>query len=287
MRDSGYLSIGSYLKREFGSRVIKLSIDGGFTCPNRDGTKATGGCSFCSEAASGEQSSTLDNLGDQITLLSKKWPDSHYLAYFQSHSNTYAPVEALRAMYLKALEYPGVVGLAIATRPDCLARETIKLLEELNDKTFLWVELGLQTIHEATAKAMNLGYTLRDFKESSDKLKEANIKLVVHLILGLPGESREMMEESLDYVCKQNPFGIKLHMLNVVKGAPMEKEYPGYEPFNSMEEYVELVTHLLKRIPPNITIHRLTGDVPRNILIAPSWSYRKQTILNLIDRKLK
>jgi len=285
--DFGYLSIGSYLKNKFASRVVKLSIDGGFTCPNRDGTKGTGGCSFCSEEGSGELSSTLDHIDDQIQRLSKKWPDSQYLAYFQSHTNTYAPVDILKEKYLKALEYPGVVGLAIATRPDCLPLETLSLLKELNDETFLWVELGLQTIHQATAEAMNLGYSLDDFNEAMDKLTTRDIKTVVHLILGLPGESREMMEESLDYVCSLNPFGLKLHMLNIIKGSPMETQYPNYQPFQSLEEYVELVTHLLKRVPPNITIHRLTGDVPRELLIAPSWSYKKRTILNQIHQKIK
>lgn len=170
MPDLGYLSIGSYLKNKFGSRVVKLSIDGGFTCPNRDGTKGSGGCSFCSEEGSGELSSTIEHLGDQIQRLSKKWPDSQYLAYFQSHTNTYAPVDALKEKYLRALEYPGVVGIAIATRPDCLPLETLTLLKELNDKTFMWVELGLQTIHKETAESMNLGYSLDDFSEAMDNL---------------------------------------------------------------------------------------------------------------------
>ncbi len=287
MPDLGYLSIGSYLKNKFGSRVVKLSIDGGFTCPNRDGTKGSGGCSFCSEEGSGELSSTIEHISDQIQRLSKKWPDSQYLAYFQSHTNTYAPVDALKEKYLRALEYPGVVGIAIATRPDCLPLETLTLLKELNDKTFMWIELGLQTIHKATAESMNLCYSLDDFSEAMDNLDARDIKTVVHLILGLPGESREMMEESLDYVCSRNPFGLKLHMLNIVKGSPMETQYPNYQPFQSLEEYVELVTHLLKRIPPNITIHRLTGDVPRELLVAPSWSYKKRTILNQIHQKIK
>ncbi len=287
MADVGYLSIGSYLKKEFGHRVVKLSIDGGFTCPNRDGTKGTGGCSFCSEEGSGEFASTFKKINDQIQRLSEKWPDSQYLAYFQSHTNTYAPVDILEERYLKALEYPGVIGLAIATRPDCLALEIVELLSKLNHRTFLWVELGLQTIHKATSEDMNLGYTLQDFNSSMELLRSKNIKTVVHLILGLPGETREMMEASLDYVCSQNPFGIKLHMLNIIKGSPMETQYPNYEPFPSMEEYVELVTHLLKRVPKNITIHRLTGDVPRELLIAPSWSYKKMTILNQINQKMR
>lgn len=287
MSDLGYLSIGRYLKKKFNSRVIKLSIDGDFTCPNRDGRKGIGGCSFCSEKGSGELSSTIENLDDQIQRLSSKWPDSKYLAYFQSHTNTYAPVDVLREKYTKALEYPGVVGLAIATRPDCLPLETLNFLKELNEKTFLWLELGLQSIHAETAKSMNLGYTLDDFDRAIGALNENNIKTVVHLILGLPGETREMMEESLDHVCSKKPFGLKLHMLNIVKGSPMETQYPGYEPFQSIEEYVELVTHLLKRIPKDITIHRLTGDVPRELLVAPKWSYKKRTILNQINNKLK
>jgi hypothetical protein len=277
-------SIGEYLKREFGVKVVKLSIDGGFTCPNRDGTLSNEGCTFCSPHGSGELAS---NIPDQMRLLAGKWPDAKYLAYFQSHTNTYAPVEVLREKYQAALEYPGVVGLAIATRPDCLSKEILDLLQELNQKTFLWVELGLQTIHEDTARSINRCYPLSAFDDAVEELSRRQIKTVVHLILGLPGESREDMLDSVRYVCRKDIFGIKLHMLNVVKGSAMETLYPDYNSFESIDDYVDLLVEALGLIPPEITIHRITGDVPRNILISPAWSYQKRTILNQINKRLK
>ena len=286
MSQFGYLPIGTYLKNKFGTRVIKLALDGGFTCPNRDGTKGVGGCVFCSEGGSGELASSLPDIRQQIEMRAEKWPNSKYIAYFQSHTNTYDAIPRLRYLYEEALRFPDVVGLAISTRPDCLSDEVLDLLEEFHQRTFLWVELGLQTIHPETAQSMNLQYTLEDFNLAMEALQNRGLLTVVHLILGLPGEDREMMEASLDYVCSKNPFGLKLHMLNIIKGSPMEKLYPGYQPFSCLEDYVELVTHLLKRIPPEITIHRLTGDVPRSLLISPPWSYRKRTILNEIHGKI-
>lgn len=282
-----YNSIGPFLKERFGCRVVKLSIDGGFTCPNRDGTKGLDGCIFCSAEGSGELASEIADIETQINLLSHKWPDSKYIAYFQSHTNTYASVDVLRAKYEEALQFPGVVGLAIATRPDCITEEVYDLLDELNRKTFLWIELGLQTIHEETSALINRCYPLDDFNKAMEKLSSLNIKTVVHLILGLPGETKEMMRDSLDYVCAYKPFGLKLHMLNVIKGSQLEKLYPDYVSFHSIEEYVDLVVSLIKRLPPEITIHRLTGDVPRALLISPTWSYKKRTILNEIHNSLR
>ena len=287
MNEKYYNSIGAYLKDLFGCRVVKLSINGGFTCPNRDGSKGLGGCIFCSPEGSGELASTISDIDRQIELLSRKWPNSKYIAYFQSHTNTYAPVEVLKAKFEEALQFPGVVGLAIATRPDCLPEEVYDLLNELNKKTFLWVELGLQTIHEETAALINRCYPLEDFDRAIRKLHSLNIRTIVHLILGLPGESRQMMLDSLDYVCAYKPFGLKLHMLNVIKGSRLESILPNYSSFNSIEEYVELVVSLIDRIPPEITIHRLTGDVPRSLLVSPTWSYKKRTILNEIHNRLR
>lgn len=278
-----YFSINHDLKARFGGKIIKLSLDAGFTCPNRDGTKGIGGCSFCSPEGSGELSSSMV---EQMALLSKKWPSAKgYLAYFQSHTNTYAPVDRLRKLYLEALTYPHVVGIAIATRPDCLGEDVLDLLEELNNQTFLWVELGLQTIHEETAIQMNRGYALSQYDEAVADLSRRNIRVVTHLILGLPGESKQDMVESVRYVTRDIPgqgriYGLKLHLLNVVKGAALEKTNPGYISFASPEEYINLVCDLLPVIPAEITIHRLTGDVPRNILVSPEWSYQKRTILN-------
>jgi uncharacterized protein len=278
-----YFSIGQDLKNRFGGKVIKLSLDAGFTCPNRDGTKGQGGCSFCSPEGSGELSS---DMAGQMSLLFQKWPSAiGYLAYFQSHTNTYAPVDKLRALYQEALSYPNVVGIAIATRPDCLGEDVLDLLEEMNQNTFMWIELGLQTIHEDTANRMNRGYRLSVYDEAVANLTQRNIRIVTHLILGLPGESKQDMMDSVRYVTKLSPYqnriyGIKLHLLNIVKGSALEKDYNGYVPFASPQEYIDLVCDLLPLIPPEITIHRLTGDVPRNLLISPEWSYKKRSILN-------
>ena len=284
-------TIGAYLKNRFGCKVVKLSLDGGFTCPNRDGTKGTGGCLFCSASGSGDTAdgsgNILMDLDSQIRLLSDKWPEAKYIAYFQSHTNTYAPVAELREKFYEALGHPGVVGLAIATRPDCLPDEVLELLRELNQKTFLWLELGLQTIHEATMKSMNLCYTLAEYDRAVDALIEEKIPVVSHLILGLPGETRSMMLDSVAYVCRKKIFGLKLHMFNLVKGSGMETQYPDYVSFDTIEEYIDLVVSAIERIPPDITLHRISADAPRATLIAPAWSYQKRTILNGIHRAMK
>lgn len=277
-------SISTYLKREFGQKTVKLAIDGGFTCPNRDGSKAYGGCIFCSEGGGGDFASTIE---DQIELLSEKWPKAKYLAYFQNHTNTYAPVEELREKYQKALNHPLISGIAIATRPDCIDEAVLDLLTEINKNHFLWVELGLQTIHQSTADLINRCYDLSVFDNAIKALNRRGIKTVVHLILGLPGETRADMIESVKYVCSSGAWGIKLHLLNVVKGSRMEQEYRNYNSFASIEEYVNLVCDLIEIIPSQMVIHRLTGDAPRKILITPEWSYKKRTILNGINAELK
>jgi uncharacterized protein len=288
-RELPYFSISQDLKERFGGKIVKLSLDAGFTCPNRDGTKGTGGCSFCSPGGSGELAGDMD---EQMGMLSSKWPAAKgYLAYFQSHTNTYAPVERLRQLYEEALACPGIVGLAIATRPDCLGDDVLDLLDELNQKTFLWVELGLQTIHNHTAEEMNRGYPLSQYDDAVIALDRLNIRTVVHLILGLPGESRYDMARSVEYVTRPLPggrriYGIKLHLLNVVKGSALARTHPEFIPFDSPDEYINLVCDLLPLIPSEITIHRLTGDVPRSLLIAPQWSYKKRTILNGIVHEM-
>ena len=285
------------------AKIVKLSLDGGFTCPNRDGSKGTGGCLFCSESGSGDMASTAaDDIGlalaNQIHLLSDKWPadkyDLKYIAYFQSHTNTYASVDELREKFEAALTVPDVVGLAIATRPDCIPDDVLDLLAELNEKTFLWVELGLQTIDDSTAQAMNLCHDLADYDDAVSRLTARGIRVVTHLILGLPGETRKMMLDSVRHVCEpldgatgKRIFGLKLHMLNVVRGSGMAQTMPDYVPFDSMEEYIDLLIEALEIIPPEITLHRISGDAPRATLIAPEWSYKKRTILNSIHRELR
>ncbi len=277
-------SIGSYLKDYFGKKTIKLSLDGGFTCPNRDGSKGINGCIFCSADGSGDFASDISG---QIKLLSDKWPNSNHLAYFQNHTNTYAPVSELREKYYSVINNSDISGISIATRPDCLSDEIYELLDEINKKTFLWIELGLQTIHENTAELINRCYALEAYDEAIKRLNQLNIRTVVHLIFGLPGESKQNMLDSVKYVCKDNIFGLKMHMLNVVKGSQMEKLYPDYVSFNSIEQYVDLVVDALEIIPPRITIHRMSADAPRPILISPEWSYQKRTILNGIHKELK
>ena len=289
-----YNSISNYLKSEFGRKTVKLSIDAGFTCPNRDGTLGYGGCAFCSGGGSGELAAHAGRGGygigasitEQIDRLSAKWPDACYLAYFQSFTNTYAPADALREIYYSALEDPRISGIAIATRPDCLGDDVLELLEEINRDHFMWVELGLQSVHDSTLDTMNTCYTVRDYDEAADALAKRGIRAVTHLILGLPGETEDMMLESVRHVCGRPLFGIKLHLMNIIKTSPLYETMPDYVPFDSMEEYVDLVVRCLEIIPPDVTIHRLTGDVPRRLLVSPEWSFRKRTILNAINREL-
>ena len=277
-------SISDYLKKEFGQKTIKLSIDGGFTCPNRDGSKGFGGCTFCSETGSGEFSSNID---DQIKLLSNKWPKAKYIAYFQNHTNTYADVKELRKKYYTILNNDKISGIAIATRPDCLNKEVLDLLSEINENHFMWIELGLQTIHDRTAKEINRCYDLAVFNQAIEELIKRNIKVVVHLILGLPGETKSDMLESVRYVSHIcGLFGMKLHLLNVMKGSTLSITNPDYCPFNSIEEYVNLVVECLEIIPKEITIHKLTADAKRNLLLNPVWSFNKRTILNSINDRL-
>lgn len=285
-------TIGEYLRREFGRKTVKLSIDAGFTCPNRDGTIGYGGCAFCSGEGSGELASSLEmgisvSIDNQIKLIEKKWPEAAYLAYFQSHTNTYGPVSELRAKYYKALNDPRISGIVIATRPDCLGEDVLELLSEINRDHFMWIELGLQTVHPETSKAMNIGYDLETYDKAVDALASRGIRTVTHLILGLPGETQDMMLQSVRYVCCKPIFGIKLHLMNIVTTSKLYEIMPDYDPFASIEEYVNLVIRCLRIIPPEITIHRLTGDVPRKLLAAPEWSYRKRTILNMIDQRMK
>ena len=289
-----YNSISNFLKDEFGRKTVKLSIDAGFTCPNRDGSKGYGGCAFCSGGGSGElaasmtedSSSVSASITEQIGRLSEKWPDACYLAYFQSFTNTYAPVDVLRERFYAALDDPRISGIAIATRPDCLDNDVLDLLEEINRSHFMWVELGLQSIHDSTLKAMNTCYTVSDYDRAAAALAERGIRVVTHLILGLPGETQEMMLQSLKHVCSRQVFGIKLHLMNIIKTSPLYETMPDYVPFGSIEEYVDLVVRCLEIIPPEVTIHRLTGDVPRRLLVSPEWSYKKRTILNAINREL-
>ncbi len=280
-----YNAIGPWLKERFGERVVKLSLDGGFTCPNRDGRCGIGGCIFCPDDGSGAFAGTIPQ---QISLLSRKWPDAtKFLAYFQNHTNTYAPPERLRALWDEALAHPGVVGLAVATRPDCLPPEVLDLLEEYNEKTFLWIELGLQTAREDTARFINRCYENRVYEEAVLALSERQIRYVTHLILGLPRESKEDMLASAAYVSSYYPFGIKLHMLHVMRDTALARFYPGEFSLPGRDAYIDTVVDILERLPADITVHRLTGDAPKAALLAPLWTSDKHAVLNGIQQCFK
>jgi len=285
-----YNSITSVLKSTFGRRIVKLSIDGHFTCPNRDGKVGFGGCSFCSSKGSGEHaSSTKEQLVKQIENLKRKYTDEvSYIAYFQSHTNTYAPKEQLQTLFEDALNIENVVGLAIATRPDCLGEDILDLLEELNKKTYLWVELGFQTANENTAKSFNRCYDNGCFEEAMNNLSRRGIKSVVHLVLGLPGESKEDFIRTAKYIAKLKPFGVKIHMLNILKDSKYGEEYQENKqlfPLLSEEEYVQNVCDILEILPDDITIHRLTGDGDKDKLLAPLWVTDKHKVLNDIQKE--
>lgn len=285
-----YYSFNQYLKDTFGCKVYKISINAGFTCPNRDGTLGTRGCIFCSMGGSGDfaESSSL-SVTEQIESgkqrVSKKIKSGKYIAYFQAFTNTYAPVEVLAEKYCEAINHPDIVGISIATRPDCLGEEVLTLLSEINKIKPVFVELGLQTIHEKTAEYIRRGYPLSVFDNAVKALKAAGINTVVHLIIGLPNESREEMLESVEYACKSGADGIKLQLLHILKGTDLADDYfSGKFETLSMEEYLSIIKDCVEIIPKNVVIHRLTGDGPKKDLIAPLWSADKKSVLNALNK---
>jgi radical SAM protein (TIGR01212 family) len=288
-----YNSLNYFLRDKFGEKVFKISLDGGFSCPNRDGKISSGGCLFCSESGSGDYAgarelSITNQFNDIKEMMAHKWKSGKYIAYFQAYTNTYAPIEELRRKYEEALNQENVVAIAIATRPDCLGDDVLDLLEEINNKVYLWVELGLQTSNDKIAKKINRGYKLEVFEEAMKKLKERNIDVVVHDIIGLPGESKEDMIKTIDYIAHSGAKGVKFHLLHLMKQTPMEKVYEkGELEFLSQEDYIELITRGITMIPKEMVVHRLTGDAPRELLIGPMWSLNKWEVLNSIDKALK
>lgn len=284
-----YYSLNNYLKDTFGCKVYKISLDAGFTCPNRDGTIGSRGCVFCSAGGSGDfaQSSRL-TITQQIEkgkeLVSSKIKSGKYIAYFQAYTNTYAPVNILREKYYEALNHKDIVALSIATRPDCLDEDVINLLDEINKIKPVFVELGLQTIHEKTAEYIRRGYTLDIYDKAVKDLKGIGVNVVVHVILGLPNETKADMLETVKYVCQSRIDGIKLQLLHVLKNTDLERDYLDGK-FNVLEfdEYIDLIKDCLEIIPDNIVIHRLTGDGAKKDLIAPLWSADKKRVLNAIN----
>ena len=300
--DKPYHSLDYELKKRFGEKVYRLALNGGMTCPNRDGTVGHGGCIFCSGGGSGEfASDPALSIREQIESgkerLSRKRPVNAYIAYFQAFTNTYAPVDYLRTIFTEAIAHPQVVLLSIATRPDCLQPEIVELLAQLNQIKPVWVELGLQTIHPESARYIRRGYPLEVFDTAVHELKRRNLTVIVHVILFLPGETHEMMLETIDYLNHSNIDGIKLQLLHILKGTDLAVEYqkclsdPAYTGpafhIPDADEYIRLLTECVQHLRPEIVIHRLTGDGPKDLLIAPLWTGAKRTVLNQIHKYMK
>lgn len=274
-----YYSLNHHLKERFGQKVFKIALDGGFTCPNRDGTLGEQGCIFCSEGGSGDFS---------VKELPKKLTGHPFIAYFQAFTNTYAPVARLEKLYMSAISHPETAVLSIATRPDCLSPEVIDLLARLNQIKPVWVELGLQTMHEKTAHFIRRGYALDVFTGALGRLQDAGIETIVHTILGLPGESGEDILETHRFLARQPVQGIKLQLLHVLRGTDLDILYHR-QPFHilTLEEYTDLVIRCIEVLPPEMVIHRITGDGPKQLLTAPLWSGHKKQVLNTIHHTFK
>lgn len=287
-----YYSLNRYLQNTFGEKVYKIALDGGFTCPNRDGKIDTRGCIFCSGMGSGDfaenrKDSITEQIGKGKKRLAAKITDGKYIAYFQAFTNTYAPVEELRKKYMEAINHPDIVAISIATRPDCLPEKVLALIAELNTIKPVWVELGLQTIHETTANYIRRGYSLSAYDDAVVRLREVGVDVIVHVILGLPGETKEDMLETVRYVGCSGVNGIKLQLLHVIRGTDLEKEYEkGTFRVLEMEEYADLVAECIGLLPETVVIHRMTGDGDKKTLVAPLWSRDKKRVLNLLNKKI-
>ncbi|HIR76315.1 MAG TPA: TIGR01212 family radical SAM protein [Candidatus Choladousia intestinipullorum] len=281
-----YHSLDYEMKRRFGEKVYRLALNGGMTCPNRDGTLGYGGCIFCSSGGSGEfaadaaLSVTGQILQQKKQILAKR-PVHKFIAYFQAYTNTYAPVEYLERIFLEAIRDEDIVALSVATRPDCLPDDVLDLLERLNRRKPVWIELGLQTVHDSTAALIRRGYGLSTFEDAVRKLRARGLEVIVHVILGLPGETSGQMLETVNYLNTCDIQGIKLQLLHILKGTDLETYYHETPfPIMTMEEYIELLIDCIEHLSPDIVIHRLTGDGPAGLLIAPQWSRSKRTVLN-------
>lgn len=289
-----YYSLDYYFKEKYNSKVFKVALNGNFTCPNRDGTISTKGCTFCSALGSGDfagnKNDTLEKQFKEVKeIMTKKWPNSLYIAYFQANTNTYAPLKKLKELYEKAINLDdNIIAIDIATRPDSISDETLEYLEDLNKRKKVIIELGLQTIHQKTADAINRGYNLNIFEECVKKLRSKNIEIVVHIINGLPYETKEMMLETVKYLNTLDIQGIKIHSLYILKGSIIEKEFQENKfKMLSLEEYVDIVCEQLAIIREDIVIHRINGDAPRDLLIEPKWSIKKLVVMNEIDKEMK
>ena len=293
--DKPYHSLDYELKKRFGEKVYRLALNGGMTCPNRDGTVGHGGCIFCSGGGSGEfASDPALSIREQIESgkerLSHKRPVNAYIAYFQAFTNTYAPVDYLRTIFTEAIAHPQVVLLSIATRPDCLPPDVLELLARLNRRKPVWVELGLQTIHEESAARIQRGYSLPVFENAVRELKAAGLTVIVHVILGLPDETKAQMLDTVRYLADFQPAidGIKLQVLHILRGTKLAELYEQAPfPVFSMDEYIELLIECIRLLPPDMVIHRISGDGPKKLLIAPEWSGNKRAFLNTFSKALR
>lgn len=286
-----FYSANDFFRQRLGVKLVKLALDGGFTCPNRDGTLSDKGCIFCSGSGSGDFAASrrlsitrqIENMKD---VMSAKWGrDNEYMAYFQAFTNTYAPIEVLRERFFEAVRCQGIAALSVATRPDCLSDEVIALLRELSEQVYVCVELGLQTSNDKTAELINRCYKTEVYAETVARLKAAGIDVITHIILGLPGESVEDMHESVSYAVKCGSAGVKLQLLHILKGTELAKMYEE-KPFKvfTLEEYASLVVDIIERLPQSVSVHRVTGDGDKALLIQPWWSLDKRRVLNLISR---
>jgi hypothetical protein len=289
-----YNTLNNYYRSRFGTKVIKIALNGNFSCPNRDGTFSDKGCIFCSESGSGDfAGNPLHDLENQYKtikkMMNKKWHEGKYIAYFQANTNTYAPTKKLRALYEKAISLDkDIIGLNIGTRADCISKSTYDLLEELSQKTYLTIELGLQSMHLKTLSFINRGHDLDTFTRAVKELRKRNIDVVVHIINGLPGETKEMMLETIDYLNTLDIQGLKIHMLYILNHTPLEKIYRE-KPFEilSLESYVDITVHQIRKLNPNIILHRVTGDPPRHLLVEPKWTLKKFIVQNEIDKHMR
>ncbi len=287
-----YHTLDYYYKNRFNEKVFKVSLNAGFSCPNIDGTVGKGGCIYCSKTGSGEFAGNInDSLEKQFNdikrIMHKKWPKAKYIGYFQARTNTYAPIEKLKEVYEIILKQENVIGLNIATRPDAITKECLDYLEKLNKKTYLTIELGLQTTNEKTSKLINRCHTLKCFEEMVKKLREKNIDVVVHIINGLPYETKDDMLNTVKYLSKLDIQGIKIHMLSIIKDTPLEKMYQTKKfKLLSKEEYIDIVINQLELLREEIVIHRITGDPKIDELVEPSWLTKKFCVLNDIDKEM-
>ena len=286
-----YYTLNYYYKKKYGEKVFKVSLNAGFSCPNIDGTKGYGGCIYCSHGSGNyyeKKTDLLTQYNEVKEVLHKKWPKAKYIGYFQANTNTYAPASVLKEKFELILKQENVIGLNIATRPDSISDEVLEYLKDLNKRTDLVIELGLQTIHEKTAKLINRGSTLKEFEECLKKLNENNIDVVVHIINGLPYETKEMMIETVKYLSNKKILGLKIHMIHILKNTKLNELYE-QEKFHvlSKEEYVNIVCDQLENLNENIVINRITGDPDKDELVEPTWLTKKFGVLNEIDKELK